>query len=425
MIGRSNLVTVIEPILSNRLDLEGIVHTAPGHADECWELNACKACQFHIEGCPCLMCGWYWQRDGLTQADWQQHLADVEQEEQEEAARLLAFRQGVRKTYLNAFSQFTRPIEARNAAEALPSMLDRADGETLLYAGKLNSIFGEPGTGKSWVALMAAIEALSRGGSVLWWDFEDKPDTLFTRAAQLGALDLIQSDNMKWVMPDLNAEDDTLIAAAEWLARGGPHSLLVIDAAESAGCPSDGSAVTEWFNKNITPFTNQGIGVLLLDHVPKKREDRPRGAIGSQHKLARIDGAAIAISGKPWTKKHDGKIFLKLHKDRQGDLPAVNGGTLAVIVGEYDQSGAFGYVLEAPERQDNNALNDRLLEAIHSHGGVRGQRALRALLGGKAAFVDGAAEELIYQGLLTKSPAGKAWRYDVTENGAKHLADVA
>ena len=58
-------------------------------------------------------------------------------------------------------------------------------------------------------------------------------------------------------------------------------------------------------------------------------------------------------------------------------------------------------------------------------GGVRGQRALRALLGGKAAFVDGAAEELIYQGLLTKTPAGKAWRYDVTENGAKHLADVA
>ena len=172
------MVTAIEPILSNRLDLEGIVHTAPGHADECWELNACKACQFHIEGCPCAMCGWYWQRDGLTQADWQQHLEDVAQEEQEEAARLLAFRQGVRKTYLNAFSQFTRPIEARNAAEALPSMLDRADGETLLYAGKLNSIFGEPGTGKSWVALMAAIEALSRGGSVLWWDFEDKPDTL-------------------------------------------------------------------------------------------------------------------------------------------------------------------------------------------------------------------------------------------------------
>ena len=93
-----------------------------------------------------------------------------------------------------------------------------------------------------------------------------------------------------------------LLCAVEWLADAGIYSLVIIDAAESSGAPSDGSSVTEWTKEKIAPFQSRNVGVLILDHVPKRRQERPRGAIGSQHKLAKVDGAAIAISGKALDK---------------------------------------------------------------------------------------------------------------------------
>ena len=115
--------------------------------------------------------------------------------------------------------------------------------------------------------------------------------------------------------------------AIEWLAEAGQYSLVVIDAAESSGAPSDGAPVTEWFKKMIDPFQHRNkrsVGVLVLDHVPKRRQDCPRGAIGSQYKLARVDGAAFGLSGRPWTKTQDGVMTLRLEKDRPGDVPGHN-----------------------------------------------------------------------------------------------------
>ena len=64
----------------------------------------------------------------------------------------------------------TLPIVAGEESE-IPAVLRRSDGATLLYEGWLNSIFGEPGMAKSWVALMAVIQALRSGARVAWWDF--------------------------------------------------------------------------------------------------------------------------------------------------------------------------------------------------------------------------------------------------------------
>ena len=37
----------------------------------------------------------------------------------------------------------------------LPAVVERNDGATVLYSGKLNWVFGLPGSGKSWVSLIA------------------------------------------------------------------------------------------------------------------------------------------------------------------------------------------------------------------------------------------------------------------------------
>ena len=58
--------------------------------------------------------------------------------------------------------QHTRPITAVPAARE-PSILERADGEIIIYAGKVSSVYGEPSGGKSWIGLMTAIEADPQG----------------------------------------------------------------------------------------------------------------------------------------------------------------------------------------------------------------------------------------------------------------------
>ena len=123
------------------------------------------------------------------------------------------------------FSQYVLTVEQKG--EALPALLKRSDGATILYAGKVNSVFGEPGMGKSWIALKAALASLENGGRVLWWDFEDKPDTLYRRAKALGQLDLITGENVAFIKDNniLELEDDlpnmSLLCAVEWLADAG------------------------------------------------------------------------------------------------------------------------------------------------------------------------------------------------------------
>ena len=62
--------------------------------------------------------------------------------------------------------------------------------------------------------------------------------------------------------------------------------------------------------------------MLLIDHVPKQRIDRPMGPIGSQYKRQAVQGASLFASGQPWTKQADGRIVLRLHKDRMVTFPA-------------------------------------------------------------------------------------------------------
>ena len=310
--------------------------------------------------------------------------------------------------------------------EYQPALLKRSDGETLLYAGKVNSVYGEPATGKTWVGILAAKEVLRMGGRVLWWDFEDKPDTLYRRAKALGVVDLFTSVDLAFVDGNLNALDDDnqpnpkLIAAVTWLAEV-QHNLVVIDTASSSGCPSDGSPIAEWERNMVTPFRSRDVTMLILDHVPKQRQDRPRGPIGSTHKLSELDGAAFVIAGKPWNKTQDGAMVLRLDKDRAGDVPGIQGAKIATIKGWY-QGGKLHTSIDAPS--DNNVDGDvdmpmLLLVAIGNAGpdGVKGARNLRSLVKGKGQAKDEATLMLIQDGFVVATKVGQANVYTLTDAG--------
>ncbi len=66
-----------------------------------------------------------------------------------------------------------------------PSMLKREDGNCLLYAGKVNAIFGESESGKTWIALEAIRQELAKNNIVFYLDFEDSARSIINRLKTL------------------------------------------------------------------------------------------------------------------------------------------------------------------------------------------------------------------------------------------------
>lgn len=154
---------------------------------------------------------------------------------------------------------------------------------------------------------------------------------------------------------------------------------------------------------------------------------------GSQYKLARIDGAALAVNGR---RGQSGKAvrsrwrYTKIHKDRPGDLPAAAGRTAAALVGDYRTivgDRAFGFHLEVPEQQDAPKKHSQRPAGYaggHRAGRRQGERGFRNLLQARAADVDRAAEDPIEFGFVDKIPSGRSHQYAVNEWGMMALNDI-
>ena len=322
-------------------------------------------------------------------------------------------------------AQYVAPVTPRaDGAAKLPALVERVDGATILYAGKLTSLYGEPGLGKSWAALMMAVDAMrDHDATVLWLDYEDSPRTLADRAVTIGALELLQGPGFKFLLPAI-ADDPPALRAAQDSAGSQPQALVVIDAAESAGCPSDGSDVAPWFRRVIDPWLAVGCAVLLLDHVPKRREDRGRGGIGSQHKLAHVNGAALYLTGQPWTKTANGKVRIVNQKDRAGDLPVALNKTLTTLVGTWQVSPrgdrVFSYSWDMPDTDDDaDDLVAPLLDALATAGrdGIRGSRGLRDVVAADSRKLDSAVDHAMRSGLVEREKDGRAFVYRLTQDG--------
>lgn len=214
-----------------------------------------------------------------------------------------------------------------------PTLLQRTDGIGLLYPGKVHSLAGEPGAGKTWVALMAVLEALCRGEQAMLIDWEDHADTAHQRLRSLGATDEQMLEQFHYITPGMSAKGGSVPTWIVDLAAG--CSLVVIDSVGEAMADvgvgqNDDDAVALWGRRVTRAIAREGCTVLQLDHVIKDAESRGRWAIGSQRKLAAIDGAAYnAITIKPFTKTIAGSLKLTVAKDRGGNF--ATGSTVAIV----------------------------------------------------------------------------------------------
>ena len=152
-------------------------------------------------------------------------------------------------------------------AEATPpsALLRRSDGEILFYDGEVNWVFGEPGSGKSWLALYVVQESILRGQRTVFWDHEMSPGQTKARCLALG-LDLVEAErdgSFLYLKPYAEQSALAMSQLKEWQRESDGPALVVIDAASSSGAPSDGSDVEPWLKTFVKPFADEGHTVLV------------------------------------------------------------------------------------------------------------------------------------------------------------------
>ncbi len=311
----------------------------------------------------------------------------------------------------------------------VPTLLHRDDGAALLYAGRVHSFHGESESGKSWVALVAAVQSLAAGQRVLVLDFESDAATVVGRLLLLGADPAVVRDRLDYVRPDVSpaALADEGEAFKALLTR--TYAVAVLDGVTEAlsvfGRESNSNDdLTGWVRavpRRIAERT--GAALILVDHVVKDSESRGRFAIGGQAKMAALDGAAYVVEVlQPLGVGLRGSVALRVAKDRPGGvrphagawrrsdrtqeaavvvLDSTTPGAVAVSIAPPRTEAATGATREgAGETFRPTVLMARVSDAVQRHGPVT-RTGLEQLVSGRATYVRQALEVLLADGFIT------------------------
>jgi KaiC/GvpD/RAD55 family RecA-like ATPase len=209
-----------------------------------------------------------------------------------------------------------------------PTVLYRTDGQCLLYAGKINAIFGESESGKTWVALEAVRQQLVQGNKVFYIDFEDSKRGIRGRLKALGVL-REQFARFKYANPD-GSYNEIAQQALLGSIRDFTPDLIVMDGVNAAmnllGLDLEKNKdATQFSQVVLRPLRLWGAAVLTIDHVTKSKDNRGNYAIGAQAKRADIDGVAISVDvSMPFGRGSNGKLNLKITKDRPGFVRGIS-----------------------------------------------------------------------------------------------------
>jgi len=224
-----------------------------------------------------------------------------------------------------------------------PSILTRTDGCALLYPGRTHSFSGEPESCKSWAAVLACVQVLERGGRCLWVDYEDDDRGIVGRLRALGASDDAIVNGFVYLRPEepLQTRDGRATAGEvdfAALITSTPFDLAIVDGVTEAMTTEgldlmSNADVAVWMRRVPKRIANTtGAAVVVVDHLVKNREAQGRFAIGGQHKLAGLTGAAYKFEvRRPLARAiHDpveGAVTVTVMKDRPGFVRgrAING----------------------------------------------------------------------------------------------------
>lgn len=208
-----------------------------------------------------------------------------------------------------------------------PEVLACNDGTSLFYAGQVNLLFGDPESGKTWVALAAAAEVLRTGGQAAVVDLDHNgPAATVARLLDLGAHEeaLRTPSRFRYTEPE---DGHHALAVVADLAHWRPRVVVVDSLGEvlplfgaSSNSPDD---FTRVHTLVLKPLAMSGAAVVVIDHLAKGSESRAMGSTGTAAKKRAVGGVSLRVTvADQFTPGHGGAAHITIAKDRHGGLRA-------------------------------------------------------------------------------------------------------
>lgn len=188
----------------------------------------------------------------------------------------------------------------------------------LFYAEGVHWLQGESESGKTWVGLHLALEALRAGGAVLVVDYEDTRDGVLARLRDLG-ITAGELARLVYVAGHDAAHADLVGHLA---ATDRDYALLLVDgvtsALSSAGLSGrDEQELTRWADA----VPRRARMAVCVDHVVKSPDERNGMAIGTQAKKSVVTGTSFEVRCTvKFGRGTVGQVELRLQKDKRGGV---------------------------------------------------------------------------------------------------------
>lgn len=297
------------------------------------------------------------------------------------------------------------PAMRGEEAEVAPEMLVRDDGQALIYPGLTHWLMGEPGKGKSWLALHAVAEVLGDDGVAMYLDWEGNRRIVGSRLRALGVSADVASERLLYLRPP--AIDRVRSAALAGEARRRDVRLVVCDGVAKAlarqGLNEDKAPeVLAWLELVVNPLAEAGAAVLMLDHVTKDRDGRGMWARGSGAKLGEVSGAAwLVVPRQGFSRHQGGRIDLLQAKDREGYVAADGSIVASVAFMPSDGGNSLSVRVRAPESAGEfrpTGYMERVSRALEGLPDGISSNALCKVVRGRRDVVLAALDVLVSEG---------------------------
>jgi AAA domain len=320
-----------------------------------------------------------------------------------------------------------------------PELWERTDGVRLIYRARVHWFQGESETCKSWAAQQVVVDELAQGHDVLYIDFEDDDRGVVARLRALGADVEAIGEHLVYLRPDEPLQDrqGRFNGALDLfpLLEARSFTLAVIDGVTEAMTTEglgllDNTEIAQWMRRLPRRIASRGTAVICLDHLPKSTEAQGRYAIGGQHKLAGLSGAAYKfVTLRPLGRALgadpvEGAVTITVMKDRpgwvRGRAPEGRVGTLELTA--WPDGGVTTRLVPPTEELPADMIVCRRVLAYLADYDGSSLRALQEIRGDNNAIRDAArwmaAPE---RGWVRIEQKGRAHLHWLTDSGREQL----
>jgi hypothetical protein len=323
-----------------------------------------------------------------------------------------------------------------------PTMLTRSDGVNLVYAGRTHQFVGESESCKTWAALLCVKQVLETPtGRILWVDFEDDDRGIVARLLSLSCDRTAIKERFTYIQPDEALCDKygsptTGNVAFGSALHGQTYDLAVVDGVTEAMTTEgldlmSNADIAKWIRRVPKRIIREtGAAVIVIDHVTKSTEGRGRYAIGGQHKLSGLTGAAYtfdvtkrlsrATGGVPM----EGSVKITVNKDRPGHVRGhAKGDNIGVLeLVSYPDGGLSVRVVPAGESSTtpDMELLTRIGQLLHLYDGSAKSR-IETEVEGKAETIRFAVKWMVENQWVEVVKAGNSHRHHLTAKGAGEI----